>query len=165
MTIEVGQTAPDFTLQDQHGQEVTLSSFRGDKAVVVMFYPFAFSRICTSELCGVRDSLASFVNDDVQLLAVSCDPMFALRAFAEQDHLTYPLLSDFWPHGEVAREYGVFDDDRGCAIRGSFIVDRTGRVAWKVENALSEARDLAEQEKILSDLAAGAGIRGLIDAL
>jgi mycoredoxin-dependent peroxiredoxin len=154
MTIEVGQSAPDFTLRDQHGQEVTLSSYRGDKAVVVMFYPFAFSGICTSELCEVRDNLASFVNDRVQLLAVSCDPMHALRAYAEHDGLTYPLLSDFWPHGEVASAYGVFHADRGCAIRGTFIVDRDGVVVWKVENAIPEARDIAEQQKILADLAA-----------
>jgi mycoredoxin-dependent peroxiredoxin len=154
MTIEIGQSAPDFTLRDQHGQEVTLSSYRGDKAVVVMFYPFAFSGICTSELCEVRDNLASFVNDHVQLLAVSCDPMYALRAYSERDGLTYPLLSDFWPHGEVASAYGVFNADRGCAIRGTFIIDRDGLIVWKVENALPVARDIAEQQKILADLAA-----------
>lgn len=154
MSIDVGLSAPDFTLKDQHGQEVTLSSFRGDKAVVVMFYPFAFSSVCTNELGDVRDNLASFANDDAQLLAVSCDPMFALRAFAEQDGLTYPLLSDFWPHGEVAKAYGVFNGDIGCAMRSSFIIDRDGNVVWKVENALPDARDLAEQQKILSDLAA-----------
>lgn len=153
MTIDVGQPAPDFTLKDQHGQDVTLSSFRDSKAVVVMFYPFAFSGICTNELSDIRDDPSAFVNERVHLLAVSCDPMFALRAYAERDDLTYPLLSDFWPHGEVAKAYGVFDEDRGCAIRGSFIVDRTGRVAWKVENGLPEARDLAEQRKILADLA------------
>jgi mycoredoxin-dependent peroxiredoxin len=154
MTIQVGQPAPDFTLKDQHGQDMTLSAFRGDRIVVVMFYPYAFSRICTSELGAVRDSLASFVNDDVQLLAVSCDPMFTLRAFAERDGLTYPLLSDFWPHGEVASAYGVFDEDLGCAIRGSFVVDRDGTVVWKVENALPDARDVTELREILSDLAA-----------
>ncbi|MGH3674916.1 MAG: peroxiredoxin [Mycobacterium sp.] len=152
MTIDVGRPAPDFTLKDQHGQDVTLSSLRGDKAVVVMFYPFAFSGICTNELTDIRDDPSAFVNDDVQLLAISCDPMFALRAFAEHDGLTYPLLSDFWPHGEVAKAYGVFDEDRGCAIRGSFVVDRTGRVAWKVENALPRARDLTDQRKILAEL-------------
>lgn len=152
MTIEVGQPAPDFTLKDQHGQDVTLSILRRDKVVVVMFYPFAFSRICTSELGDVRDNLASFANDDVQLVAVSCDSMFTLRAFAEHDRLTYPLLTDFWPHGEVAKAYGVFNADSGCAIRATFIVDRDGVVAWKVENALPEARDLTEQQRILANL-------------
>ncbi|HYJ66042.1 MAG TPA: peroxiredoxin [Nocardioidaceae bacterium] len=152
MSIDVGQQAPDFTLKDQHGQDVTLSSYRGDKAVMVMFYPFAFSRICTSELCDVRDHLSSFVNDNVLLLAVSCDPMFALRAYSEHDNLTYPLLSDFWPHGEVARAYGVFNESAGCAIRGSYLVDREGVVVWKVENAIPEARNLDEQRKIIADL-------------
>ena len=120
---------PDFTLRDQHGQDVSLSSFRGRKAVVVMFYPFAFSRVCTGELCAVRDRLPTFESDDVQVLALSCDPMFALRAFAEQDGLTFPLLSDFWPHGAVARAYGVFNEERGCSDRSTFIVDKDGRAA------------------------------------
>jgi peroxiredoxin len=153
MTIEVGQLAPDFTLRDQHGQDVTLSSFRGAKIAVVMFYPFAFSNICTNELGGVRDDLASFVNDSVQVLAVSCDPMYALRIFSEQEKLTYPLLSDFWPHGEVARAYGCFDDGPGCAIRATYLVERDGVVAWKVENAVSQARDLGELRRAVSDLA------------
>ena len=153
MTIEVGQQAPDFTLRDQHGQDVTLSSFRGAKTAVVMFYPFAFSNICTNELGGVRDDLASFVNDSAQVLAVSCDPMYALRIFSEQEKLTYPLLSDFWPHGEVARAYGSFDDGPGCAIRATYVVDPEGVVGWKVENAVSQARELDELRRALSDLA------------
>ncbi|MGI8612906.1 MAG: peroxiredoxin [Nocardioidaceae bacterium] len=154
MAIDVGQSAPDFTLKDQHGQDVTLSTYRGDKAVVLMFYPFAFSSICTGELCAVRDALPSLVNDDVALLAVSCDPMYALRAFSEADDLSYPLLSDFWPHGEVARAYGVFDEERGCALRGTFIVDATGVVRWKVENGLPDARDIEAYRQALAGMAA-----------
>ena len=122
MTLRNGEQVPDFTLRDQHGQHVTLSSFRGRKAVVVMFYPFAFSSVCTGELCAVRDDLTTFESDVVQLLAVSCDPMFALRAFADQDDLTFPLLSDFWPHGATARAYGVFNDDP--RLRGPVDVHR-----------------------------------------
>ena len=143
---------PDFTLRDQHGQDVTLSSFRGSKAVVVMFYPFAFSRVCTGELCEVRDSLPTFESEDVQLLAVSCDPMFALRAFADQDGLTFPLLSDFWPHGAVAPAYGVFNEARGCSDRSTFIVDRDGVLRWSVHNEMPDARDLAEQARVLSEV-------------
>ncbi len=113
MGLSIGDEAPDFELRDQHGQPVRLSSFRGRKAVVVMFYPFAFTRVCTGELGEVRDNLAQWESDDVQLLAVSCDPMFSLRAFAEQDGLTFPLLSDFWPHGAVASSYGVLDETDG----------------------------------------------------
>ena len=152
MTPDVGKPAPDFTLKDQHGQDTTLTSFRGHKAVVVMFYPFAFSRVCTSELCELRDAMPQFQSDDVQLLAVSCDHRYSLRAFAEHDRLDYPLLSDFWPHGAVARAYGVFDDVRGCAHRGTFVVDRAGVLRWQVVNRTGEARDLDDYRKALADL-------------
>jgi peroxiredoxin len=152
VTLEIGQQAPDFELRDQHGQRVALSSFRGDRAVTVMFYPFAFSGVCTGELCSVRDNLPTFESDDVQVLAVSCDPMFSLRAFAERDGLTFPLLSDFWPHGEVARAYGVFNQDRGCADRSTFIVDKAGVLRWTVHNEMPQARDLEEQARVLADL-------------
>jgi peroxiredoxin len=150
MTLETGRQAPDFTLRDQHGQEVTLSSFRGHKIVVVMFYPFAFSSVCTGELCAMQDSLSIFESDAVQVLAVSCDPMFALRAFADADGLTFPLLSDFWPHGAVASAYGVFNQARGCSHRSTFIVDRHGVVRWSVHNEMPAARDLEEQARVLS---------------
>ena len=154
MTVMIGQTPPDFTLKDQHGQDVSLSGFRGDKAVVVMFYPFAFSGVCTGELCEIRDVMPEFQNDEVQLLAVSCDPMYALRAFADQDGLDYPLLSDFWPHGAVARAYGVFNEERGCAVRGTFVLDRDGVLRWQVINAMPDARDLDDYRKALADLPA-----------
>jgi mycoredoxin-dependent peroxiredoxin len=150
MTLEIGEPAPDFELRDQHGQPVSLASFRGTKAVTVMFYPYAFSSVCTGELCAVRDSLPTFSSDDVQVLAVSCDPMFSLRAFAEQDGLTFPLLSDFWPHGEVARSYGVFNHERGCADRSTFIVDKEGVLRWTVHNEMPQARDLEEQARVLA---------------
>ena len=150
MTLEVGQRAPDFELRDQHGQTVALSKFRGAKAVVLMFYPFAFSRVCTGELSEVRDNLDRFQSDDVHLLAISCDPMFTLRAFADQDRLTFPLLSDFWPHGAVSASYGVFDPERGCSARSTFIVDQQGVLRWSVHNAMPDARDLAEYERVLA---------------
>ena len=153
MTLEQGQTVPDFELRDQHGQSVRLSSFRGEKAVVLMFYPFAFSGVCTGELCEVRDNLSAFVSDQAQLLAVSCDPMHALRAFAEQDGLTFPLLSDFWPHGAVSKSLGVFNEERGCAQRSTLIIDKEGVLRWSVHNALPDARDLADYSKILDELA------------
>ncbi|MEO5710805.1 MAG: peroxiredoxin [Nocardioidaceae bacterium] len=150
--LEIGQQAPDFTLRDQHGQDVTLSSFRGDRVVVVMFYPFAFSRVCTGELCAVRDNLPTFESEDVQVLAVSCDPMFTLRAFADADGLTFPLLSDFWPHGAVASSYGVLNESRGCPDRSTFIVDREGVLRWSVHNDMPAARDLDEQALVLTRL-------------
>ncbi|MCC9704529.1 peroxiredoxin [Streptomyces sp. MNU76] len=152
MAIQVGDKAPDFELKDNHGATVRLSDFRGEKNVVVLFYPFAFTGVCTGELCELRDNLPKFVNDDVQLLAVSNDSIHTLRVFAEQEGLEYPLLSDFWPHGEVSRAYGVFDADKGCAVRGTFIVDKEGLVRWSVVNALPDARDLKEYLAALDTL-------------
>jgi peroxiredoxin len=150
--VQAGRPAPDFTLRDQHGAPVTLSAYEGTQAVVVMFYPYAFSRVCTGELALVRESLPTFESEAVQVLGVSCDPVFTLRAFADQERLSFPLLSDFWPHGDTARAYGVFDQDRGCAQRATFIVDRAGVVRWTVLNAMADPRDLQEQARVLAAL-------------
>jgi peroxiredoxin len=152
MALEIGQRVPDFELNDQHGQAVKLSSFAGDKSVVLVFYPYAFSRVCTGELSDLRDRLPDFVSDDVQLLALSCDPMFTLRAFADADDLKFPLLSDFWPHGEVSRAFGVFDEEKGCSTRSTFIVDKDGVLRWSVHNPMGEARDLEEYIRVLREL-------------
>ena len=152
MPLDVGQPAPDFTLRDQHGRRTSLASYRGHRDVVVMFYPYAFSQVCGGELRAVRDALPQFQNDDVQLLAISCDSVFALRAFSEHDRLEYPLLSDFWPHGAVAQTYGVFDDARGCALRGTFVVDRAGLLRWQVVNAIADARNLDDCRLALAGL-------------
>lgn len=154
MSVEIGRPAADFELRDQHGQSVRLSDFRGEKAVVLVFYPFAFSAVCTGELRAIRDALPTYQNERVQLLAISCDPMFALRVFADCEGLGYPLLSDFWPHGAVAQSYGVFDPDRGCAERGTFIIDRDGVLRWSVHNAIPDARSLADYKQALARLAA-----------
>ena len=150
--VEVGTKAPDVTLRNQHGETVTLSEFKGRKNVVLLFYPFAFTGVCTGELCEVRDNLPQFSDRDVQLLAVSCDSPFSLRVFAEKEGLEYPLLSDFWPHGEAARAYGVFDEEKGCAVRGTFIIDKEGVVRWTVVNGLPDARDLHDYVKVLETL-------------
>ncbi|MFE3687348.1 peroxiredoxin [Streptomyces sp. NPDC059095] len=152
MAIEVGTKAPEFELKDNHGRTVKLSDFRGEKNLVLLFYPFAFTGVCTGELCELRDNLPKFVNDDTQLLAVSNDSIHTLRVFAEQEGLEYPLVSDFWPHGEVSRAYGVFDEDKGCAVRGTFIIDKEGVVRWTVVNGLPDARDLNEYLKALDTI-------------
>jgi peroxiredoxin len=149
----IGEPAPDFELRDQHGAPVRLSSYRGEQAVVVMFYPFAFSGVCTGELTEVRAQLPRFEAEDAAVLAISCDMMFSLRAFAERDGLEFPLLSDFWPHGAVASAYGVFDEERGCPTRSTFIVDQEGVLRWAVHNELPEARDLDEQLDVVTGLA------------
>ncbi|MGW0762895.1 peroxiredoxin [Streptomyces sp. NPDC002814] len=152
MAIQVGDKAPDFELKDNHGRTVRLSDFRGDKNVVLLFYPFAFTGVCTGELCELRDNLPKFTDRDTQLLAVSNDSIHTLRVFAEQESLEYPLLSDFWPHGEASRAYGVFDEDKGCAVRGTFVIDKEGVVRWTVVNGLPDARDLNEYVKALDAL-------------
>jgi len=152
MTTAVGDEAPDFELQDQHGQRVRLSSLRGTKAALVVFYPWAFSRVCGGELAVLQAQLDEIAGDDVALLAVSTDPIFALRAYADQEGFTFPLLSDFWPHGAVAKAYGVFSEEVGIALRGSFLVDREGVVRWTVVNDIPDARDVDEYKKAIASL-------------
>jgi mycoredoxin-dependent peroxiredoxin len=150
--IQAERPAPDLTLPDQHGRTVRLSDFRGRKNIVLLFFPFAFTSVCTGELRAVQDELAAFQNEDTQVLAVSCDSMHALRAFADGESLDFPLLSDFWPHGTASRAYGVFAEDKGCALRGTFVIDRHGTVRWTIVNGLPEARDLHDYAKALRAL-------------
>ncbi|MEV6622866.1 peroxiredoxin [Amycolatopsis sp. NPDC051106] len=153
MTVEVGSEAPDFTLNDYNKQPVQLSSFRGDKPVLVVFYPFAFSGICTGELCQLRDEFADYDNKGVQILGVSVDTPFSLKAWAEKEGYQFPLLSDFWPHGEVARAYGVFNEQAGLAVRGTFLIDTSGVVRFAEVNAPGEARDQQGWKKAVAELA------------
>ncbi|WP_225754713.1 peroxiredoxin [Actinotalea sp. Marseille-Q4924] len=146
-----GDPAPDVTLLDTHGTPVTLGDLRGGP-VAVVFYPFAFSRTCSAELCELRDNLEDFDAAGVRLLAVSCDPVPALRAWSEQEGFGYDLLSDFWPHGAAARAFGVFDDDAGMAVRGSFLLDGDGIVRWTLVNPRGVARDLGEYRAALAAL-------------
>ncbi|MBU1801781.1 peroxiredoxin [Nocardioides sp.] len=142
--LRLGGPAPDFTLRDQFGQDVTLSSYRGSKAVALLFYPFAFSGVCTGEMAGIRDRLAEFMTFDTEVVGISCDPLYALRAFADADGLNFPLVSDFWPHGEVTRAYDVFDEVKGCPRRSSYVIDKDGNLRWAVHNAIADSRDLDE---------------------
>jgi mycoredoxin-dependent peroxiredoxin len=148
-----GSPAPGFELRDQHGQEVRLSAFAG-RPVLLVFYPFAFSRVCTGELAAVRDSLDRLRDTGAEVLGVSCDPMFTLRAYAEEQRLTFPLLSDFWPHGATSTAYDVFDDERGCSRRSTYILDGAGTVRWSVHHPMPEARDLQEYVRVLEGLRA-----------
>lgn len=152
MTITLGTAAPDFELSDQNGNKVSLASFKGKKNVVLLFYPFSFTGTCTGELCAMRDDLAPFQNDDVQVLAVSCDSMFTQRIFAEKEGYEFPVLADFWPHGAVAQSYGIFDDVRGCSLRGTFVIDKEGIVRWQVINGLGDARNLEDYKSALAAL-------------
>ncbi|QIK76059.1 peroxiredoxin [Nocardioides piscis] len=150
--LTLGGRAPDFELRDQFGQDVRLSSFRGAKAVVILFYPNAFTGVCAGELSRVRERLDEFMTFDSEVVAISCDPVYSLRAFADAEGLNFPLLSDFWPHGAVSAAYDVFDDARGTSRRSSYVVDKQGDLAWAVHNASPDGRDMDEHLKQLRSL-------------
>ncbi|MEP6696405.1 MAG: peroxiredoxin [Pseudonocardiales bacterium] len=152
MPVEIGDIAPDFTLRDQHGQDVSLADFRGTKHVVLVFYPLAFTGTCQGELCSLRDDLPRYSNDQVQVLTVSVDSSASHRVWADREGFTFPLLADFWPHGEVARQYGVFDDRRGFAKRGTFVIDTEGVLRWRVVSETGQARDQSQWKAALEDL-------------
>lgn len=154
MAVEVGSAAPDFTLNDYNREKVSLASFRGEKNVLLVFYPFAFSGICTGELCQVRDEISEYQNDDVQVIGISVDTPFSLKAWADQQGYTFPLLSDFWPHGEVAKAYGVFNEGGGLANRGTFLIDKAGVVRFAEVNQPGEARNQDAWKKAIAALGA-----------
>jgi len=139
----VGQPAPDFRTRNQHGESVSLTDLGGAPAVIV-FYPWAFSGICRGELAALRDDHDRFVELGVRVLGVSCDAMLTLRAYADAERLPFDLLTDHWPHGAIARSYGIFDEQAGCALRASFVLDAEGVITWRVVNGIGEARAMAD---------------------
>ncbi|RBY82466.1 peroxiredoxin [Geodermatophilus sp. TF02-6] len=153
MTLSAGDAAPDFSLPDSDRQVVSLSGLRG-APVLLVFYPFAFSGICTGELCQLRDELGTYTDAGVRVLAVSTDPAFALKAWRAQQGFDFPLLSDFWPHGAVAQAYGVFNEKAGMANRGTFLVDAEGRIAFAEVNAPGDARQQSGWKDAVAKLAA-----------
>jgi mycoredoxin-dependent peroxiredoxin len=150
--LEVGSVAPDFTLRDQNREEVQLSSFRGERAVLLVFYPLAFTSTCTGELCTVRDDLAVYQNDHVQVLAISVDSTYSHKIFAERESYDFPLLSDFWPHGGVAQAYDVFNDQAGFANRGTFLIDTEGVIRFAEMNPPGEGRDAQRWRAAIEEL-------------
>ena len=130
--ISIGGPAPDFTLRDQFGQDVTLSSYRGTKAVLLVFYPYAFSNVCTGEMAQIRSRLDEFITFDSEILAISCDATHALRAFSDADGLNFPLLSD--PDRKVLTAWGAYGEKKMYGktvqgvIRSTFVVDEKGKV-------------------------------------
>lgn len=149
--VEVGRRAPEFRLRDQHNVFIGLSDYRG-KAVLLVFYPLAFTGVCSAEMELLQSEIDSFQNERVQVLAISVDSPYTLRVFADSQGLKFPMLSDFWPHGEVARAYGIFDDNAGVATRGTFLIDPQGIVRWKVVHEIGRARDQGEYHKALAAL-------------
>ena len=153
MSLSVGDAAPEFSLPDQDKQVVSLTDLRGTP-VLLVFYPFAFSGICTGELCQLRDELATYTDAGVRVLAISTDPVFSLKAWQAQQGFDFSLLSDFWPHGTVAQAYGVFNDKAGMAVRGTFLVDAEGRIAFTEVNGPGDAREQSGWKDAVAALAA-----------
>jgi peroxiredoxin len=150
--LEVGTPAPDFTLRDQNQQAVTLSDFRGTRNVLLVFFPLAFTGICQGELDEVRDRLSDFENDETQTLAISVGPPPTHKIWAAQSGFTFPVLSDFWPHGAVSQAFDVFNDDAGFSNRGTFVVDRSGIIRFAEMKQPGEARDQAAWTDALAAL-------------
>jgi peroxiredoxin len=145
VALQVGDIAPDFTLPDQHGHPTSLSGQVGP--VLIVFFPAAFTPVCHDELRGLRE-----ISETSLVWGVSCDSMFVLRALDEAEHLGFPLLSDFWPHGEVGRAYAAFDEASGRARRVSVLVDGQGRIAARWESPAGVARDPRGYVQALADL-------------
>ena len=152
MTLIIGDPAPDFSLINQFGETVTLSEFKGKKNVVIVFYPLSFSGICTGELCELRDNFAQFERADVELLAISVDSKFVQKKFAETENYKFSVLADFWPHGAVAKSYGVFLEESGISNRATFVINKDGNLVAKFITAPGQARSLDEYNRALDTL-------------
>ena len=154
MSLLIGDLAPDFTLPNQFGEDMTLSQFRGVKPVVLVFYPLSFSGICTGELCEIRDNFARFESNEVELLAISVDSKYVQKVFAEHEGYKFSVLADFWPHGQVAKDYGVFLEEHGISNRDTFVIDKDGVLVSKFVTAPGQARSLDEYDRALATLTA-----------
>ncbi len=152
MALENDTQAPDFELANQYGEHVRLSDFRGKKPVALVFYPLAFSSTCTSELCQLRDNISLFAHQSVELLGISVDSKATQRAFAEKEGYDFTLLADFWPHGQVAKEYGVFIEEKGFANRATFLIDTRGIIRASFITAPGEARSIQAYQAALREL-------------
>ncbi len=149
MALENDTRAPDFELPNQFGEHVRLNDFLGKKPVALVFFPLAFSGTCTTELCSLRDNLSMFKQSGVELIGISVDSKATLRAWAETEGYDFTLLADFWPHGDVAKEYGVFLEHKGFANRATFIIDTRGIIRASFITAPGEARSIAEYQAAL----------------
>jgi peroxiredoxin len=152
MALENDTRAPDFELSNQFGERIRLSQFHGVKAVALVFFPLAFSGTCTGELCQLEENLALFKDNNIELLGISVDSKATLRAWAEAEGYDFHLLADFWPHGDVAKEYGVFLDHKGFANRATFVIDVNGIIRASFITAPGEARSIELYRAALEEL-------------
>ena len=152
MSVQAGQDAPDFTLKNTDMQEVTLSSLRGQKNVVLLFVPFAFTGVCTTELCSVRDTMNNYANLNAEVFGISVDSPFAQKQWKEKEQLNFTLLSDF--NREACKAYGAYYDNllglQGVAKRAAFVIDKAGQVRYA--EILDNARNLPNFDGIRATL-------------
>ena len=140
-TVQTGSEAPEFDLHVEGPERVRLVDFRGRRNVLLVFHPFAWTPVCEEEARDLEENLPSFASAETEVVLVSCDPPAARQAWKEQLQLTYTLASDFWPHGAVARAYGVFDESTGAPVRGTFLIDKGGVVVWSLVKDADTRRD------------------------
>lgn len=138
MALEIGQEAPDFTLVNEDNEQVTLSELRGSP-VVLVFYTFDFSGICTNELCEIRDDYSGWADAGATIFGISRDSRFSHAAFKQAENLSHSLLADL--KGEVAQAYGTWNEALGAAERLTVVVDANGNIAYSKQNPIPEARD------------------------
>jgi len=148
--IQTGSEAPAFDLEVSKSHRVRLADFRGKRNVLLVFHPFAWTAICEEEALDLQANLPSFESADTEVILVSCDAAPGRQAWKETLGLTYTLASDFWPHGQAAKAYGVFNEERGAPVRGTFLIDKTGVVVWSLVNDA----DTRRQELVSGPLAA-----------
>jgi len=141
MTLSVGQPAPEFQLPDQEGSPISLTDLVGSKTLIV-FIPFPFTGICDGEVCAIRDDLPSLSDLDARVIVITCHARPTNARWATEHGMEFPVLSDFWPHGEVARAYGVFDERMGVASRTTFVLDAEGVIREIIaSDSLGTARE------------------------
>ena len=151
---KVGQDAPSFVLPSATGEPLALSSLKGRK-VLLVFFPNAFTRICGGEICSLRDDIVGELDANTTLLAISTDPWQVLRKWTEDERFPFRMLSDFWPHGAVSQAFGAFDEERGTAVRATFILDEEHVVRWSIVNGHKDPRNPDDYLAALAALGSG----------
>jgi len=140
MAVATSERAPAFDLEVTHEQRVALSDYVGQSNVLLVFHPFAFTAVCEEEARDLQENLESFKNAQTEIVFVSCDPSAARQAWKKDLGAEYTFASDFWPHGAVAKAYGVFNEANGAPHRGTFLIDKEGNVIWSLVNMEDERR-------------------------
>jgi peroxiredoxin len=130
--IRTGDRAPEFDLEETSDRRVRLSDFAGRRNVLLVFHPFAFTPVCEEEARDLQENLDSFRNAQTEVVFVSCDTSAARQAWKQELGAEYTFASDFWQHGAAAKAYGVFNEESGAPIRGTFLIDKAGTVIWSL---------------------------------